>query len=239
MSDIPIFTDNTIVSVRNISKSFQKAGDTIQVLENISLDVCAGDDISIIGQSGSGKSTLLQIIGALDTPTQGNLWMRTKKGQMQDVFTLSPPYIDSIRNQQVGFIFQFHHLLPDHTAVGNVAMPLIIAGESTTQAHAKAQYMLDRVGLAHRLRHKPGELSGGEQQRVAIARALVHTPQLVLADEPTGNLDPKTAESIMQLLVDLRSDVVGALIMVTHDHRLAEACSKKMQLRTGGLEAWT
>ena len=220
-----------IVSAQNIRKVFHKGGEQIEVLQSAALEVFTGDSISIVGQSGSGKSTLLHIIGALDRPTSGELEMNGKS-----VFQLPSAQIDAIRNQRVGFIFQFHHLLPDHDALGNVAMPLVIKGEAVVQARKKAAKILEKVGLAHRFHHKPGELSGGEQQRVAIARALVHSPQLILADEPTGNLDPKTATEIMELLMNLTADTEGALVVVTHDHRLADLCQRRFTLVMGKLE---
>ena len=225
-------SNQLIVSAQNIRKVFHKGGEQIEVLQGVELDVFVGDSISIVGQSGSGKSTLLHIIGALDRPTSGDLEMNDKS-----VFQLPNAQIDAIRNQQVGFIFQFHHLLPDHDALGNVAMPLVIKGESVVQARQKAAKILGKVGLDHRFHHKPGELSGGEQQRVAIARALVHRPQLILADEPTGNLDPKTATEIMELLMNLTADTEGALVVVTHDHRLADLCQRRFNLVMGKLEA--
>lgn len=224
-------SNRLIVSARNVQKIFHKGGEQIEVLQGADLDVFSGDSISIVGQSGSGKSTLMHIIGALDRPTSGELNMDGK-----DVFRLPNGQIDAIRNQKVGFIFQFHHLLPDHDALGNVAMPLVIKGESVKTARQKADRILSKVGLSHRFHHKPGELSGGEQQRVAIARALVHKPQLILADEPTGNLDPKTAAEIMELLMELTADTDGALVMVTHDHGLADLCQRRFNLVFGKLE---
>lgn len=224
-------SDSPIVSAQDIQKVFHKGGEQIEVLQGASLDVFSGDSISIVGQSGSGKSTFLHILGALDRPTSGTLTMDDK-----DVFRLPNAQIDAIRNQKVGFIFQFHHLLPDHDALGNVAMPLVIKGEAFATAREKAALILDKVGLSHRHQHKPGELSGGEQQRVAIARAMVHTPRLILADEPTGNLDPKTAVEIMELLMKLAADTDGALVMVTHDHGLADLCQRRFNLVMGALE---
>lgn len=221
-----------IVSVRNLQKFFEKGGEQITVLQGVDLDVFAGDSISIVGKSGSGKSTFLQILGALDHSSQGELLMDGG----QNVFQYPAAKIDAIRNQEVGFIFQFHHLLPDHDALDNVGMPLLIKGENRKQTRQKAQKMLERVGLGHRLRHKPGELSGGEQQRVAIARAVIHNPKLILADEPTGNLDPETATEIMNLLMDLSKETEGALVMVTHDHSLASLCTRRFNLVQGKLE---
>jgi lipoprotein-releasing system ATP-binding protein len=229
---------DVILKASGLSKSFHKAGVEIPVLRSIDIEIARGEDISIVGQSGSGKSTMLQLLGALDKPSKGELHLSDRKGVMQNVFELPPHRIDQIRNQRVGFIFQFHHLLPDHDALNNVCMPLYISGIKPLEAHKRGMELLDKVGLKHRIHHKPGELSGGEQQRVAIARALIHQPDVILADEPTGNLDPQTAQSILQLLLDLRTEVTGALVMVTHDHDLARTCSRRMQLVNGILESW-
>ncbi len=230
--------NNVILEAKGLAKVFHKGGAEIPVLQAVDITIERGDDISIVGQSGSGKSTLLQLLGALDTPSTGELWLADASGKMRNVFDLPAQQIDQIRNRRVGFIFQFHHLLPDHDALNNVCMPLFIAGISPQQAHPRGKALLEKVGLGHRIHHKPGELSGGEQQRVAIARALIHQPDLILADEPTGNLDPQTAESILKLLLELRTEVTGALIMVTHDHNLARSCSKRLQLVNGVLESW-
>ena len=229
---------NVILQASGLSKSFHKAGEEIPVLRSVDIEISRGEDISIVGQSGSGKSTLLQLLGALDKPSHGELHLADRNGVMQNVFQLPPHKIDQIRNQRVGFIFQFHHLLPDHNALSNVCMPLYIAGTSPEEAHKRGEELLKKVGLGHRIHHKPGELSGGEQQRVAIARALIHQPDVILADEPTGNLDPQTAASILELLLELRTEVTGALVMVTHDHNLARTCSRRMQLVNGVLENW-
>ena len=230
--------DSIILRGRNISKIFYKGGMEIPVLRSADVDITRGEDISIVGQSGSGKSTLLHMLGALDRPSAGELHLADKDGHLRNVYEMPPNKIDAIRNNRIGFIFQFHHLLPDNDAVRNVAMPLIIGGQSKAEASEQAAILLERVGLGHRLHHKPGELSGGEQQRVAIARAIIHQPDLILADEPTGNLDPQTAESILELLLELRTEVNGALVVVTHDHNLARRCSRRLQLVDGVLETW-
>ena len=229
---------DVILRASGLSKVFHKAAVEIPVLRSVDIEISRGEDISIIGQSGSGKSTLLQLLGALDKPSEGELYLADRKGVMQNVFQLPPQRIDQIRNQRVGFIFQFHHLLPDHDALNNVCMPLYISGVKPQEAQKRGRKLLNKVGLGHRIHHKPGELSGGEQQRVAIARALIHQPDVILADEPTGNLDPQTAQSILDLLLELRTEVTGALIMVTHDHNLARTCSRRMQLVNGVLESW-
>jgi len=227
----------TIASIQDLWKTFEKGGHQIDILKGINLDISSGDRISIVGKSGSGKSTLLHILGALEGPSKGTILMQDPKGSnLLNLFEFPPGKIDALRNQMVGFIFQFHHLLPDHNAVGNVMMPLIIRGEKRSVAVQRAENLLQKVGLAHRLKHLPGELSGGEQQRVAIARALVHKPTLLLADEPTGNLDPKTSAEIMELLMGLQEDVTRAMIMVTHDHSLAQTCSRRFDLVHGLLQ---
>ncbi len=230
--------DSIILRGRNISKIFYKGGMELPVLRSADVDITRGEDISIVGQSGSGKSTLLHMLGALDRPSAGELHLADKDGHLRNVYEMPPNKIDAIRNNRIGFIFQFHHLLPDNDAVRNVAMPLIIGGQSKAEASEQAAILLERVGLGHRLHHKPGELSGGEQQRVAIARAIIHQPDLILAEEPTGNLDPQTAESILELLLELRTEVNGALVVVTHDHNLARRCSRRLQLVDGVLETW-
>lgn len=217
-----------MISIRSLRKHFEKGGEVIEVLKGIDLDIFAGDRISIVGQSGSGKSTFLQILGTLDRPSEGDVhW------DGQPTFELNDRKVDQLRNHNIGFVFQFHHLLPDHTACRNVALPLIIGGTPVADAENRACQLLERVGLAHRFYHKPGELSGGEQQRVAIARALVNSPKLLLADEPTGNLDPKTAAQIMELLLSLQSETGGALVMVTHDIELAQGCPRRLTLVDG------
>ncbi|NOY25973.1 MAG: ABC transporter ATP-binding protein, partial [Oligoflexia bacterium] len=184
------------VLVEGLHKRFVKGGETLDVLRGVDLSLDAGDMVAIVGQSGSGKSTFLHVLGTLDRPTQGRVFF-----DEQDVFQRSGAALDALRNRRVGFIFQFHHLLPDQDALHNVMIPGLIGGEPAAQAQAQAQDLLARVGLSDRLRHRPGELSGGEQQRVAIARALVRRPGLLLADEPTGNLDPDTASGVFKMLM--------------------------------------
>ena len=230
--------ESVILRAKGLSKTFHKGGVEIPVLRSVDVEISRGEDISIVGQSGSGKSTLLHLLGALDRPNNGELHLADKDGSLRDVYRMAAKKIDSIRNRRIGFIFQFHHLLPDLDAVGNVGMPLIISGLSKSEAAKRSEALLERVGLGHRIHHKPGELSGGEQQRVAIARALIHQPDLILADEPTGNLDPHTAQSILELLLELRTEVTGALVVVTHDHILARKCSRQLKLVDGVLETW-
>jgi lipoprotein-releasing system ATP-binding protein len=217
-----------IIKINSLWKVFEKGSEKIEVLRGVNLDIFSGDHISIVGQSGSGKSTFLHVLGTLEAPTSGQIQL----GE-QDIFSLAPKEIDRLRNEQIGFVFQFHNLLPDHTALRNVALPLMVSGLALSQAEQQAELLLDRVGLVDRRYHKPGELSGGEQQRVAIARALVTKPKLLLADEPTGNLDPKTAAKIMALLLSLHEESGGALVMVTHDDELAQRCPRMLTLVGG------
>ncbi|MGO2335918.1 lipoprotein-releasing ABC transporter ATP-binding protein LolD [Providencia sp.] len=215
----------------NLSKVYQEGPMTTEVLKNVNFSMNEGEMMAIVGSSGSGKSTLLHLLGGLDTPSQGNVIF---KGQ--HINQLSSDSRAEIRNKELGFIYQFHHLLPDFTALENVAMPLLIGGVSKTQAFAKATEMLTAVGLAHRAGHRPSELSGGERQRVAIARALVNDPALVLADEPTGNLDLRNADAIFELLGELNRKQRTAFLVVTHDMKLAHRLSRQLEMRDGHLQ---
>ena len=217
------------VIIKNLKKSF---GD-LDVLKDINLQVKEREVICIIGASGSGKSTLLHILGTLDTPTSGEILF---KGD--DLCRLSGNKKAQFRNQNLGFVYQFHHLLPEFSALENVAMPLMLRkGAAYKDVKKEAEYLLERVGLSHRLTHKPGELSGGERQRVAIARALVNNPRLVLADEPTGNLDARNADSIFQLLGELNASQGTAFLVVTHDLQLAKRMGRQLEMRDGHLNA--
>ena len=220
-------TDN-LLKLIDIYKTFHKSGARIEVLRGVNLQINLKESIAVVGQSGSGKSTFLQLLGFLDRPTKGSIEFFGHTPT-----SMSKSRIDKLRNQEIGFIFQFHHLLPDHSALQNVMMPLLIAGEHEKKARERAVSLLDRVGLKERLEHRPGELSGGEQQRVAIARALIAKPKLVLADEPTGNLDPHTATSIMDLLLSLTEELEGSLVMVTHNLELAKRCHRVLRLQEG------
>ncbi len=200
------------------------------MLRGIDLEVHAGEQVAVVGSSGAGKSTLLHLIGALDTPTSGEIHFAG-----HDVSRMRPKALAAFRNQTIGFMFQFHHLLPEFTALENVMMPALIARESKREAAEKAKRWLDEVGLSHRLDHRPGELSGGEQQRTALARALVTNPKLLLADEPTGNLDSGTSEGIHALFDRLNAEAGTAMLVVTHNRDLAGRMQRRLVMRDGAL----
>ncbi|HIP94776.1 MAG TPA: lipoprotein-releasing ABC transporter ATP-binding protein LolD [Leucothrix sp.] len=223
---------DTIISCQNIYKRFTEGKLDVEVLKGVTLDIHAGEKIAIVGTSGSGKSTLLHILGGLDLVTEGKVQILNK-----DIAKLTDTERGILRNQSLGFIYQFHHLLPEFTALENIAMPLLIRGLPVAEASSMAEEILTKVGLGERFKHKPGQLSGGERQRAAIARALVSKPQAVLADEPTGNLDSKTAQQIFDLMQELNQEMKTAFIIVTHDMRLAEKMDKIYTLSDGRLEA--
>lgn len=193
------------------------SGDELHILKNINLSITAGKSVAIIGDSGSGKTTLLNLLGGLDEPTSGSVSLNNKK-----FASLNEKTKCRFRNQHLGFIYQFHHLLPEFSALENVSMPLLIGGYSAKEAARQSEQMLQNVGLAARIHHKPGELSGGERQRTAIARALIHQPDCILADEPTGNLDKSNARQVLDLILDMKNEIHTALVIVTHDHHIAE-----------------
>lgn len=224
-------TTKALLTCSELSKTYQDGKLTNTVLENVNLTVNEGELLAIVGSSGSGKSTLLHLLGALDKPSVG-----TVSYQGADIHLLSDKKQALWRNQQLGFVYQFHHLLSEFSALENVAMPLLIAGMNIKQATLKATEMLQRVALDARLKHRPSELSGGERQRVAIARALINQPKLVLADEPTGNLDANSAESIYQLIKTLNSELGTAFVVVTHDQHLANKLDRQMLMVSGILQ---
>ncbi|MBN1335937.1 MAG: ABC transporter ATP-binding protein [Deltaproteobacteria bacterium] len=221
----------TCLAIRSLHKRFVKGGHEIRVLEGIDLDVEAGGLVAIQGPSGSGKSTFLHVVGTLDHPTSG-----TVSFDGRDAFGGGPREVDARRNRTIGFVFQFHHLLPNVSALGNVAMPLAIAGVRKGDAEDRAAAGLARIGLGNRLHHLPGELSGGEQQRVAIARALVTRPGLLLADEPTGNLDTRTASAVFDELLALNAEDGCTLVVATHAHDLARRLPRRLSLSDGRFE---
>lgn len=214
---------------KNITKTYQDGKTTTNVLNHLHISINSGERIAIVGTSGSGKSTLLHILGGLDVPTSGEVWLHGQR-----INDLNETQRGELRNQHLGFIYQFHHLLAEFTAIENVAMPLLMR-KSVPIAVARQQSieLLEKVGLGHRLTHRPGELSGGERQRVAIARALVTKPSLILADEPTGNLDYANAQAVFEILSELQKDFNTALLMVTHDRQLAQLADKQLALQNG------
>ena len=219
-----------ILELKNIHKNFRLGEDDIEVLDGIEISIEQGETFAIVGPSGSGKTTLLQIIGLLDSPTRGKLYVRGESSE-----DLNDKSKSRLRNEFFGFIYQFHHLMNEFTALENTMMPLLIRNQTTKEASAKAQDLLIRIGLEHRVNHKPHELSGGECQRVAVARALVTSPSLILADEPTGNLDPETADRVFDSFLDLNRSLNTSLIMVTHNQELAKRMDKVYELNFGKL----
>lgn len=223
---------STILQCRQLAKQFTDGGLNTSVLDNVNLSIEKADKIAIVGSSGSGKSTLLHLLGGLDIPSQGTVELHG-----QNINKLSVKALSKLRNASLGFVYQFHHLLLEFSAVENVALPLVIGGKSPQHAQQLAIELLDKVGLSHRLRHKPSELSGGERQRAALARALITQPDCLLADEPTGNLDHKTAQAIFDLILDLNKEFGTSLVIVTHDHELASRMDKVFTLMDGQLSA--
>lgn len=217
--------ESPLVSLSGISKGFTSFGNRIEVLEEIDFDIYPGDTIAVVGASGIGKSTLLHVLGTLDRPDAGKILFGG-----DDVFTYDDERLARFRNRSVGFVFQFHHLLPEFSSLENVMMPLLVGGAAKGAARQKACAILDRVGLSHRLDNLVGELSGGQQQRVALARALVAQPQILLADEPTGNLDEKSSEQIHRLLMELNRELSMTMVVVTHNMDLAALMSQRVTL---------
>jgi lipoprotein-releasing system ATP-binding protein len=222
---------SNLLEVIDLYKSFNSVARRVEVLKGITLTVAAGETIALVGASGAGKSTLLHIMGALDRPTAGKVVFNGN-----DIFQFNDVSLASFRNRSVGFVFQFHHLLPEFSALENVMMPALISGMRKDEAGMLAERLIRDVGLSHRSTHKPGELSGGEQQRVAIARALVLSPALLLADEPTGNLDTKTSEDIHALLAGIQRQKGIALVIVTHNESLAARMGKTIRLVDGRIQ---
>ncbi|KOR28993.1 lipoprotein ABC transporter ATP-binding protein [Achromatium sp. WMS1] len=220
-----------VLTVQGLSKSFRQGGTDLEILIDINLNVAKQERIAIVGTSGSGKSTLLHCLGGLDKPNNGKVLL---KGQ--DIYKLKLRTQGQLRNKLLGFVYQFHHLLQELTALENVAMPLLISGYKVAEAEKQATNILERMGLKQRLEHKPAQLSGGERQRAAIARALVHNPACVLADEPTGNLDRRTAEQVYELMLEVNQEADTSLILVTHDPHIAERMDRILHLEDGILK---
>jgi len=227
-ADAALPSGGIALRTQGLTKTYHKGGQTIRVLQDVDIDIGPGERVAVLGPSGSGKSTFLHVVGTLEKPTAGQVFF-----DGVDAFAGGSRAVDARRNRLIGFVFQFHHLLSDQTALWNVAMPAVIAGVPRDQARQRAVEALERMELTCRLEHKPGELSGGEQQRVAIARAMVMKPGLLLADEPTGNLDPRTADAVFERLLALHSEVGSTLVVVTHSRELAARFPRRLRLVDG------
>jgi len=222
--------NTALLSCQNVSKFYQEGTQQTEVLKQVSFSMQPSELVAIVGSSGSGKSTLLHTLGGLDQPSSGEVFIKGQSLQQ-----MSPNALAKLRNQYLGFVYQFHHLMADFTALENVMMPMLIGQQNKTEAQGRAEQILSAVGLQHRISHRPSALSGGERQRVAIARALVNNPALVLADEPTGNLDHKTTESIFELIQQLNQEKQIAFLLVTHDLNLAEKLNRRLIMQDGVL----
>jgi lipoprotein-releasing system ATP-binding protein len=222
--------NNDVIRAERLGKTYAEGSLHTQVFDGLDIAVAKGETVAILGASGAGKSTLLHLLGGLDVPSAGEVFVDGQK-----MSTLSDAARGRLRNKSLGFVYQFHHLLPEFTALENVMMPVLLAGRPTAEATRRAQALLENVGLGHRLQHKPGELSGGERQRAAVARALVNTPACVLGDEPTGNLDEKTAAHVFAQMLELNRAQGTSLVLVTHDRRLARRLDRVLELQQGKL----
>lgn len=220
--------EEVFIKVEGLNKSFKKGKGQVDVLKDVDLSIFRGEMVALKGVSGAGKSTLMHILGGLERPSQGKIFFDAR-----DIYSMDDNSLSAFRNREIGFVFQFHHLLPEFSALENVVMPALVGRESHGSAREKALSILDRVGLSHRLTHKPGELSGGEQQRVAIARALMMGPKVLLADEPTGNLDSKTGEEVFSLLAEVNREMGLTCIIVTHNETLASRLDRQFIVQDG------
>src|SRR5688572_7097898 len=221
---------DAVIHAEGLGKTYDEGRLRTPVFDRLGLPVARGESVAILGASGAGKSTLLHLLGGLDTPTSGEVFVAGQK-----MSSLSDAARGALRNQSLGFVYQFHHLLPEFTALENVMLPVLLSGANVPDANRRSKALLESVGLGHRLDHKPGELSGGERQRAAVARALVNRPACVLGDEPTGNLDEKTAETVFELMLSLNREQHTALVLVTHDRRLARRLDRVLELHEGKL----
>jgi lipoprotein-releasing system ATP-binding protein len=222
-----------VIRVEGLHKSFRRGPEVIHVLKGLELEVGTGEGVAVIGASGTGKSTLLHLLGGLEQPDQGRILY-----EESDICAMRPTELTNLRNRKLGFVFQFHFLLPEFTALENVMIPALVGTWNRPAARERAVTLLDMMGLSARLEHKPGQLSGGEQQRVALARALMMSPAVILADEPTGDLDPHTGELMQELLVQLKSTLKVTMIIATHNHDLAHAMDRVLELKEGVLEPY-
>ena len=227
---VDLVAADTVIHCESLGKTYAEGKLHTPVFDGLQMTVATGETVAILGASGAGKSTLLHLLGGLDTPTAGEVYVAGHK-----MSTLSDSARGQLRNRALGFVYQFHHLLPEFTALENVMMPVLLGGKSVAEASRVSRSLLESVGLGHRLEHKPGELSGGERQRAAVARALVNTPACVLGDEPTGNLDEKTAATVFELMLELNRAKKTSLVLVTHDRRLARRLDRVLELHEGKL----
>ena len=234
MNDVTMQNEGAVIRAEALAKTYAEGKMKTPVFDGLDLAVAAGETVAIVGASGAGKSTLLHLLGGLDTPTSGEVYVAGQK-----MSSLSNSARGQLRNRALGFVYQFHHLLPEFTALENVMMPVALGGQDMATASQRARALLEQVGLGHRLEHKPGELSGGERQRAAVARALVNRPACVLGDEPTGNLDEKTAATVFDLMLELNRAQKTSLVLVTHDRRLAARLDRTLELHQGKLRPVT
>ncbi len=221
-----------LIETRNLYKNFRKDSQSIDVLKNINLKIFKGDKVAIVGKSGAGKTTLLHIMGTLELPSEGEIFFKNR-----DITNLSENQLASLRGKNIGFVFQFHYLINEFTAIENVVLPAVVNGFKDKNIYERANFLLDKLGLGKRKKHKPSELSGGEQQRLAIARALINNPEILLADEPTGNLDTQTSQETFDLLDEIYNEIEMTIVIVTHNRELADRFERKIILEDGYVKA--